>query len=103
MSSDSQNSKQDFHGNVVPIRSGEDGTETERKLAAARRLFSLHEYRLCEQAVQEVLAIDPYNSKARALLELTSIKLSKRKLYKKMVDPNATVHVAGAPPPDRTA
>lgn len=86
MSSDSQNSKQDFHGNVVPIRSGEDSTETERKLAAARRLFSLHEYRLCEQAVQEVLAIDPYNSKAKALLELTSIKLSKRKLYKKMVD-----------------
>jgi hypothetical protein len=87
MSSDSRNNKQDFHGNVVPIRSGEDGTESDRKLAAARRLFSLHEYGLCEQIVQEVLAVDPHSSKAKALLELASIKLSKRKLYKKMVDP----------------
>jgi hypothetical protein len=99
MSSDSQNSKPDFHGNVVPIRSGEDGTETEQKLAAARRLFSLHEYRLCEQVVQEVLAVDPHNSKAKALLELTSIKLSKRKLYKKMVDPNQPSRVQEPPPP----
>ena len=98
MSSDSQNSKQDFHGNVVPIRSGEEGTETERKLAAARRLFSLHEYRLCEQVVQEVLAIDPHNSKAKALLELTSIKLSKRKLYKKMVDPQQPSTLPLTPP-----
>ena len=99
MSSDSQNSKPDFHGNVVPIRSGEDGTETEQKLAAARRLFSLHEYRLCEQVVQEVLAVDPHNSKAKALFELTSIKLSKRKLYKKMVDPNQPSRLQEPHPP----
>ena len=82
----------------MPIRSGEDGTETERKLVAARRLFSLHEYRLCEQAVQEVLAIDAHNSKAKALLELTSIKLSKRKLYKKMVDPQQPTTLPLPPP-----
>jgi hypothetical protein len=99
MSSDSQNRKQDFHGNVVPIRSGEDGTESERKLAAARRLFSLHEYSLCEQIVQEVLAADPHSSKAKALLELTSIKLSKRKLYKKMVDPTQPARSVEPPPP----
>jgi hypothetical protein len=98
MSSDSRNSKQDFHRNVVPIRSGEDGTETERKLAAARRLFSLHEYNLCEQVVQEVLAVDPLSSKAKALLELVSIKLSKRKLYKKMVDPKQPSRSLEAPP-----
>ncbi|MFN8006476.1 MAG: hypothetical protein U0V70_05520 [Terriglobia bacterium] len=96
MSSDSQNSNPDFSGNVVPIRTGDDASEVERKLVDARRLFSLHEYSLCEQAILEVLAADPHNTKAKALLELTSIKLAKRKLYKKMVDPRLTAEPPSA-------
>ena len=98
MSSDSQNNKQHILGNVVAIASGEGSSEIEQKLAAARRLFSLHEYLLCEQVVQEVLALDPQSSKAKALLELTSIKLSKRKLYRKMVDPQLPSRPLAPPP-----
>ncbi len=36
------------------------------------------------ELVQEVLAADPQNAKAKALLDLSAIKLSKRKLYKKI-------------------
>ncbi len=44
----------------------------------------------CAELVQEVLAADPQNPKAKALLDLSAIKLSKRKLYKK---------IAGTEPP----
>ena len=87
MSSDSRNDRQGLPQDIVPLNSADTGMEIEQKLAAARRLFSLHEYALCEQLVHEILAVDPHNSKAKALFDLTSIKLSKRKFYKKMVEP----------------
>jgi hypothetical protein len=85
MASDSQN-KIPKPDNVVSLNRHELVADVDEKLAEARRLYSLHDYRASEDLVQAVLRVDPQNSKAKALLELTSIKLSRRKLYKKMVD-----------------
>ncbi|MCI0722576.1 MAG: hypothetical protein L0338_26930 [Acidobacteria bacterium] len=87
MPSDSQNKMERPDGNVVALHRAEFVAGIEKKLSEARRFFSLHDYRACEELVLEVLAADPQNSKAKALLELSSIKLSKRKLYKKIVEP----------------
>ena len=53
--------------------------EIEEKLIEARRLFSLRDYLGCEKVVSEILSKDPQNSKAKALLDLTTIKLSNAK------------------------
>ena len=74
--------------NVVALHRAEFVASIDKKLSEARRFFSLHDYASCAELVQEVLAADPQNSKAKALLELSSIKLSKRRLYKKIADPD---------------
>lgn len=86
MPSDSQNKAEKADSNVVALHRAEFVASIEKKLSDARRFFSLHDYVSCEQLVQEVLASDPQNSKAKALLDLSSIKLSKRKLYKRIAD-----------------
>jgi hypothetical protein len=90
MPSDPQNKAERPDGNVVALHRAELVASIERKLSEARRFFSLHDYASCEELVQEVLAADPQNSKARALLDLSSIKLSKRKLYKKIAEPQSS-------------
>jgi hypothetical protein len=87
MASDSHNKIPNRSDNVVSLSRHEFVANIERKLTDARRLFSLHDYGACEEIVLEVLAVDPSNTRARALLELASVKLSKKKLYQKMVDP----------------
>jgi len=104
--------------NVVELRRAEFVASIEKKLSEARRLFSLRDYASCADLVQEVLGADPQNSKAKALLDLSSIKLSKRKLYKKIAedppshstaagpdleDTQATPYVAGGPRDSRPA
>jgi hypothetical protein len=92
MASDSQNKKHNLADNVISLNRHEFVTDIEQKLAKARRLFSLQDYLPCEELVQQVLKADPQNSKAKALLELTAIKLSRRKLYKKIVSPQISGH-----------
>lgn len=96
MANDSQNKMPSRPDNVVSLSRHELVADVEKKLVEARRFFSLHDYRACEELVLAVLAVDPHNAKAKALLDLASIKLSRRKLYKKMVDP------AAASSPDAT-
>jgi len=86
MPSDSQNKAEKPESNVVALHRAEFVASIEKKLSEARRFFSLRDYGACEELVQEVLAADPQNSKAKALLDLSAIKLSKRKLYKKIAD-----------------
>lgn len=93
MASDSHNKIPNRSDNVVSLSRHEFVANIEKKLTDARRLFSLHDYAACEEIVLEVLAVDSSNTRARALLELASVKLSKKKLYQKMVDPK------GAPSP----
>ena len=94
MSNDPQSKPQSRTDNVVSLNRHEPVANIEQTLATARRLFSLQEYVPCEELVLQVLSLDPHNAKAKALLELTSIKLSKRKLYKKIVEPR----ISGEPP-----
>jgi hypothetical protein len=89
MPSDPQNKAEKPDGNVVGLHRAELVASIERKLSEARRFFSLHDYASCAALVQDVLAADPQNSKARALFDLSSIKLSKRKLYKKIAEPQS--------------
>lgn len=86
MPSDPQNKVERPDNNVVALHRAEFVASLEKKLSEARRFFSLHDYASCAVLVQEVLAADPQNSKAKALLELSSIKLSKRRLYKKIAE-----------------
>ena len=86
MPSDPQNKVERPDTNVVALHRAEFVASLEKKLSEARRFFSLHDYASCAALVQEVLAADPQNSKAKALLELSSIKLSKRRLYKKIAE-----------------
>jgi len=90
MPSDPQNKAGRPDSNVVALHRAEFVASLDKKLSEARRLFSLHDYTSCAELVQEVLAADPQNVKAKALLDLSAIKLSKRKLYKK---------IAGTQPP----
>ena len=100
MSSDPQNRPD---SNVVALHRAEFVASIEKKLADARRFFSLHDYASCAELVQEVLAADPQNSKAKALLDLSSIKLSKRKLYQKIADPQPQSSLTGSPELRKTA
>ena len=84
MPSDPQNKAIRPDSNVVALHRAEFVASLEKKLSEARRFFSLHDYSSCAELVQEVLAADPQNPKAKALLDLSAIKLSKRKLYKKI-------------------
>jgi hypothetical protein len=88
MPSDPQNKAERPDNNVVPLHRAEFVASIDKRLSEARRFFSLRDYAACAELVQEVLAADPQNSKAKALLELSSIKLSKRRLYKKIADPD---------------
>ncbi len=88
MPSDPQNKAERPDNNVVALHRAEFVASIDKKLSEARRFFSLRDYAACAELVQEVLAADPQNSKAKALLELSSIKLSKRRLYKKIADPD---------------
>jgi len=87
MGNDSQNKKRGSAERAASVGRRDSTTDTERKLSEARRLFSLREFVACETLLLQVLEIDPLNSKAKALSELTAIKLHRRKLYKKLVDP----------------
>jgi hypothetical protein len=87
MGSDSQNKNHNLADNIISLNRHEFVTEIEQKLAKARRFFSLQDYVPCEELVRQVLKADPQNSKAKALLDLTAIKLSRRKLYQKIVSP----------------
>ncbi len=91
MASDPQNKERNLGEKVVSLNRHEFVADIERKLSKARRLFSLRDYPACEQLVDEVLKLDPGNPNAKALFELTSIKLSKKKLYKELVDPSSRV------------
>ena len=95
MPSDPQN-KPERPDNVVALHRAEFVASIDTKLSEARRFFSLRDYASCAGLVQEVLAADPQNSKAKALLELSSIKLSKRRLYKKIADPDPPGSLPGA-------
>ena len=88
MPSDPQNKADRPDSNVVALHRAEFVASLEKKLSEARRFFSLHDYASAAVLVQEVLAADPQHSKAKALLELSSIKLSKRRLYKKIAAPD---------------
>jgi hypothetical protein len=102
MPSDPQNKAERPDRNIVALHRAEFVASIEKKLSDARRFFSLHDFASCEQLVQEVLAADPQNSKAKALLDLSSIKLSKRKLYKKIAEaqplPSSGSALADTPP-----
>src|SRR5262249_51516716 len=93
MASEQQNKVE----NVVELRRAEFVASIERKLAEARRLFSLRDYASCADLVQEVLTADPQNSKAKALLNLSAKKLSKQKLYKKIAEEPTSPSPAGGP------
>ena len=97
MPSDPQNKADKPDNNVVELHRAEFVPVLERKLSEARRFFSLHDYASCAALVQEVLAVAPQNSKAKALLELSSIKLSKRRLYKKIAEADPSGSSAGGP------
>jgi hypothetical protein len=103
MPSDPQNKAERPDSNVVALHRAEFVTSIEKKLSEARRFFSLHDYDSCEELVQEVLAADPQNSKAKALLDLSSIKLSKRKLYKKIAEPQPPASLPSGPALRNTA
>jgi hypothetical protein len=98
MPSDPHNKAERPDSNVVALHRAELVAAIEKKLSEARRFFSLHDYGSCEELVQEVLAADPQNSKAKALLDLSSIKLSKRKLYKKIAEPQPHGSPPSGPP-----
>ena len=97
MPSDPQNKAERPDSNVVALHRVEFVASIEKKLSEARRFFSLHDYRSCEELVLEVLTVAPQNSKARALLDLSSIKLSKRKLYKKIAEPQSQASLPNSP------
>lgn len=97
MPSDPENRVERSDNNVVALHRAEFVASLEKKLSEARRFFSLHDYASCAALVQEVLAADPQNSKAKALLELSSIKLSKRRLYKKIAEPNTPALLPSGP------
>lgn len=99
MASDSQNKQGNRADNVVSLSRHEFVMEIERKLAEARRFFSLRQYADSEKVVLQVLAADPNNSKAKALVDLLSIKLSRRKLYRSLADPEATSPPTSVPSP----
>ena len=90
--------RRDRQEKVVSLGRHELVAEIERKLAEARRMFSLHGYEACEKLALEVMEVDPQNSKAKALLDLSAIKLSKKRLYRKIVE---TPHPL-APKPEST-
>jgi len=100
MPSDPQNKAERPDNNVVALHRAEFVASIDKKLSEARRFFSLHDYASCAELVQQVLAADPQNSRAKALLELSSIKLSKRRLYKKIADPDT---LSSLPGPDFSA
>jgi len=97
MPSDPQNKAERPDGNVVALHRAEFVASIEKKLLEARRFFSTHDYRSCAELVQQVLAVDPQNSKAKALLDLSSIKLSKRKLYQKIAAPRPPASLSSGP------
>ena len=103
MPSDPQDKAERPDSNLVALHRAEFETSIEKKLSEARRFFSLHDYASCEELVQEVLAADPQNSKAKALLDLSSIKLSKRRLYKKIAEPQAPASLPSSPALKNTA
>jgi hypothetical protein len=77
--------------------------DAEQKFKEVRRHLSLHNYAACEALLLQVLEADPQNTKAKRLLELAAIKLSRRKLYEKIVDPQL-IHGNRAPAnPSQTA
>ncbi len=90
MASDPHNKPGNRGDNVVSLSRHEFVAEIEKKLAEARRFFSLRQYPACQEVALQVLAADPNNSKAKALVDLLSIKLSRRKLYRKLIDPQET-------------
>ncbi|MEW5977558.1 MAG: hypothetical protein AB1898_17330 [Acidobacteriota bacterium] len=87
MASEPKNRSPNPSENVVSPKRHEIVAEIDRKLMEARRLFSLRDYAQCEALVRQVLDVDPHNGKAKALDDLVSIKLSKKKLYQKLVGP----------------
>jgi hypothetical protein len=84
MASEPGNTRRDRQEKVVSLGRHELVAEIDRKLSEARRMFSLRHYEPCEQLVREILESDPQNSRAKALLDLTTIKLSKKRLYRKI-------------------
>ena len=84
MPSDPKNKAASPDSNVVALHRAEFVASLDKKLSEARRFFSLHDYASCLELVREVLAADPQNAKAKALHDLSAIKLSKRRLYKKI-------------------
>lgn len=89
MGNDSQNKKRSAAERAASLRRHDSVLDTERKLVEARRLFSLRDFVACDALLLQVLEADPLNSQAKSLSELTAIKLHKRKLYKKLVDPRS--------------
>jgi hypothetical protein len=89
MGNDSQNKKRTAAERAASLRRRDSVPDTERKLSEARRLFSLRDFVACDALLLQVLETDPLNSQAKALNELTAIKLQKRKLYNKLVDPRS--------------
>ncbi len=87
MGGDSQNKKRKPVDKVSIPASHNTLSDTEKKLNEARCLFSLREFIACEALLIQILEADPLNSKAKALSELTAIKLHKHKLYRKLVEP----------------
>jgi hypothetical protein len=87
MSSDSGHLGRDRKDKVVPLGRHTFVAEIEENLSEARRLFSLHHYRACELLVREVLRKDPQNPKAKALFDLTTIKLSAPQSTRKTPEP----------------
>lgn len=61
--------------------------EISDNLTRARRLFSLRDYESCEELARQVLDIDPENSTAKALVQLTGINRPSRKRLQKIVHP----------------
>src|SRR5207249_917468 len=89
MGNDFQNKKRSAAERAASLRRRGSVPDTERKLSEARRLFSLRDFVACDALLLQVLEADPLNSQAKALNELTAIKLRKRKLYSKLVDPRS--------------
>jgi tetratricopeptide (TPR) repeat protein len=73
--------------NSVSLSEHDYVDEINAKLIKARRLFSLHDYASCEELARQVLEVDPENSTAKALFQLTGINRSSRKRLQKIVDP----------------
>ena len=90
MGDDSQNNKRSSAERAASISRRDFVADTERKLSQARRLFSLGDFLACEALLRQILETDRLNTKAKALSELTAIKLHRRKLYKKLVDPRSS-------------